>query len=166
MFDTDGFWFKIHYKPLEDAKPAEPEKRYEPGLVIFIQVEEVDETDLHRAIKKATDNISWLAKKTNRTHILLHSFVHLSESRSTVEVAEQIFDNLRDKLVHKGYTVIITPSGYFLEFKIHVRGESLAKVCNCYNHLRLNEIRYPVLYPRLSDKPLAVSEIVPRHNSS
>ena len=128
MLDTERFWYKIHSKTWEDAKSAEPEKEYVPGLVIFIQVEQEDENDSHRAIKKATDNISWLAKKTNRTHILLHSFAHLSESRSQVEVAEQIFDNLRDKLTSKGYTVDMTPFGYFLEFNIHVRGESLAKV--------------------------------------
>jgi hypothetical protein len=128
MFDTDGFWYKIHSKTWEDAKPAEPEKKYEPGLVIFIQVEQEDEGDPIRAFKKAADNIMWLAKKTDRTHILLHSFAHLSESRSQVEVAEQIFTNIRDKLTNKGYTVEMTPFGYFLEFNIHVRGESLAKV--------------------------------------
>lgn len=73
-------------------------------------------------------SISWLAKKTDRTHILLHSFAHLSESRSDIDTAEQIFHDLQERLTNKGYKVEITPFGYFLEFKIHVRGESLAKV--------------------------------------
>lgn len=128
MFDTDGFWYKIHSKTWDDAKSADPERIFDAGLVIFIQVEQEDEQDTNRVIKKATDNISWLAKKTTRTHIVLHSFAHLSESRIPVDVAEQIFVDLQEKLLKKGYIVEMTPFGYFLEFNIHVRGESLAKV--------------------------------------
>jgi hypothetical protein len=33
-----------------------------------------------------------------------------------------------EKLQNAGYTVMCTPFGYFNQFKIHVSGESLAKV--------------------------------------
>ena len=128
MFDTDEFWYRIHSKTWEYAQPSDPEREYEPGLVIFIQIEAEDEKNPFRVSKKAYENITWLAKKTDRTHILLHSFAHLSESRSDIDIAEQIFHDLQERLTNKGYIVEITPFGYFLEFKIHVKGESLAKV--------------------------------------
>jgi len=128
MFDTDDFWYRIHSKTWENAQPSDSEREYEPGLVIFIQVEAEDENNPVRVLKKASDNISWLAKKTGRNQILLHSFAHLSESRSHIDIAEQIFQDLQVRLTNKGYNVEITPFGYFLEFKVHVRGESLAKV--------------------------------------
>jgi len=35
---------------------------------------------------------------------------------------------IKDKLTAKGLETSMTPFGYFYEFKIHVKGKSLAKV--------------------------------------
>jgi len=42
--------------------------------------------------------------------------------------AEEVFRLIKDKLNAKWLETNMTPFGYFLEFKIYVRGESLAKV--------------------------------------
>jgi hypothetical protein len=55
-------------------------KRTEDALVIFIQAEKEDEERLDHLVKNAADNITWLAKKTGRTSVVLHSFVHHSDS--------------------------------------------------------------------------------------
>jgi hypothetical protein len=58
----------------------------------------------------------------------LHSFAHLSNSKSDIEFAQKTLEGIQSSLKGKGYEVITTPFGYFLEFWIHVMGESLAKV--------------------------------------
>ena len=128
MFDTNGFWYKPFQKTLETAQAAADEAAFADSLVIFINVEEEDEHRRDKSIRKAAENILWLAKKTGRTKVVLHSFAHLSGSKSSVEFAGAALQGIRDRLVAKGLEVAITPFGYFLEFKIHVKGESLAKV--------------------------------------
>jgi len=60
--------------------------------------------------------------------VVLHSFAHLSDSKLSVMFAEEVFRLIMEKLNAKGLETNMTTFGYFLEFKIHVRGESLAKV--------------------------------------
>jgi hypothetical protein len=128
MFDTNEFWYKPFSKTIESAPDAGPEKQFPESLVIFINVEAEDEIRTDKVVKKAVDNILWLAKKTSRTRVVLHSFAHLSESKSSPGFAEAALVGISEGLAAKGLTVSITPFGYFLEFRIHVRGESLAKV--------------------------------------
>ncbi len=128
MFDTNYFWYKTFSKTIEYAENYDKEESTTDSLVIFINVEKEDEGRKDKVIKKATNNIRWLAKKTNRKKVILHSFGHLSKSKSNVEFAEEIIGAIKGKLTEKGLETSLTPFGYFLEFKIHVKGESLAKV--------------------------------------
>lgn len=128
MFDTNEFWYKTFSKTIESSETSDKEEKTEESLVIFINVEAEDEGNRDKAIKKAADNISWLAKKTNRNRVVLHSFAHLSESKSSIEFAEGALCAIKDRLNSKGFETSTTPFGYFLEFQIHVKGESLAKV--------------------------------------
>jgi len=128
MLDTDEFWYKTFSKTLPHVEDCDKEKSIENSLVIFINVEKEDEERKNKVIKKAVNNIRWLAKKTDKNKVVLHSFGHLSESKSSVEFAEEIIGDIYEKLISKGFESFMTPFGYFLEFKIHVKGESLAKV--------------------------------------
>lgn len=128
MFDTDDFWYKTFEKTVDHVSPVDTEASVQDSLVIFINVEKEDEAQRDRVVKKAVENISWLARKTNRKKVVLHSFAHLSESKSSITFAEAVFKSIMDALCAKGLETSMTPFGYFLEFTIHVRGESLAKV--------------------------------------
>lgn len=128
MFDTNDFWYKTFSKTIESAETCDKEESTVNSLVIFINVEKEDESQKDKAVRKAVDNISWLAKKTDRKKVVLHSFGHLSESKSSVEFADDAIKTIKDKLIAKGFETSMTPFGYFFEFKIHVKGESLAKV--------------------------------------
>jgi len=128
MFDTNEFWYKTFSKTIESAETCDKEERTEDSLVVFINVEAVDEENRDKVIKRAADHISWLAKKTNRHKVILHFFAHLSESKSSVEFSKTALGAIREKLNSKGFEASTTPFGYFLEFQIHVKGESLAKV--------------------------------------
>ncbi len=128
MFDANDFWYKTFSKTVESADTYDVEESMTDSLIIFINVEKEDEAQKDKVVKKAVNNISWLAKKTDRKKVVLHSFGHLSDSKSSIEFAENAIKAIKDKLTSKGFETSMTPFGYFFEFKIHVKGESLAKV--------------------------------------
>lgn len=128
MFNVKEFWYKTFSKTVEGMKDVEKEENIENAIVVFVNVEKEDEEKAAKIINKTIKNVTWLARKTGRNKIVLHSFAHLSKSKSSVEFAQEIFKSLEGKLKDKGYEVFTTPFGYFLEFRIHVLGESLAKV--------------------------------------
>jgi D-Tyr-tRNAtyr deacylase len=120
-------------KTLKEIKDTEKEESVKDAIVVFANVERDDQEQTAGTIRKAVKNIVWLARKTGRSRIVLHSFAHLSNSKSSVEFAAQVFEAIEDRLTRKGFEVSTTPFGYFLEFKIHVLGESLAKVWKALN---------------------------------
>jgi len=128
MFDTNYFWYKTFSKTVKTAEAFDREEATTDSLVIFVNVEKEDEAQKDKVVKKAINNISWLAKKVDRNKVVLHSFGHLSESKSSVEFAEAALEEIKEKLTAKGLETSMTPFGYLNEFKIHVKGESLAKV--------------------------------------
>lgn len=128
MFDSPEFWYKTFSKTVEGVETVSEEKTVNDSVVVYIQSEAEDEGQKDKVLKKAVGNITWLAKKNNRSRVMLHSFAHLSESKSSIEFAQEAINLLRTRLTDKGFEVDTTPFGYFLEFKIHVGGESLAKV--------------------------------------
>lgn len=128
MFDTPEFWYKTFEKTVDDVERVNEEKTVNDSIVVFLQSESEDEGRKEGVLKNAASNILWLARKVGRTRVLLHSFAHLSESKSNVEFARKTMETLKSKLNEKGFQADSTPFGHLLEFKIHVRGESLAKV--------------------------------------
>ena len=128
MFNTHEFWFKTFKNTLDVNNEEDTERTVENSLVIFIHIEEGDTDRKERVIKKATDNIAWLAKKTGRNKVVLHSFAHLADSKSECTVAYAIFLALQQGLINRGLDTTMTPFGYLNEFRIQVLGDSLAKV--------------------------------------
>jgi hypothetical protein len=128
MFNTKTFWYKTYRKTIKRIKDIQMEQQINDSLIIFVNVEKEDEENYQKIIRKSTKNISWLAKKTGRKSIVLHSFAHLSNSKASIDFAHALLKGISERLEALGYLVITTPFGYFLEFKLHVKGESLAKV--------------------------------------
>ena len=121
MLHAKQFWYKPHTN-LADAKSDD----IIDAIVAFIHVEEND-MKKEEVIDKAVGNLRWLAKKNETDKIVLHSFAHLSNSKSDPETANNIIQKIDEKL-KKNFTVNIVPFGQFYEFSIHVLGPSLAKV--------------------------------------
>ena len=71
MFDTNDFWYKIFSKTVDSAEICDMEESTINSLVIFINVEKEDEVQKDKVVKKAINNISWLAKKTDRKKVAL-----------------------------------------------------------------------------------------------
>lgn len=122
MFHTKTFWYKPY-----NSDSSETEKRgFDNSLVIFIHVEETDKGN-NGVINEAVGNIKWLANKNKTNTVVLHSFAHLSNSKSDPKTANEMIQNISEKL-KKNLSTHIVPFGQFYEFSIHVLGPSLAKV--------------------------------------
>jgi len=98
------------------------------AVVAMIHIEAVDEDSPDSVVTKAIKNIKWLARKVGSEVVALHSFAHLATSKADTKISEEIIRKMAARLAAVGFTIQITPFGYFNEFKIHVAGPSLAKV--------------------------------------
>jgi len=128
LFYAHTWWFKTASKSLPQAPDIEKEDAIEKTVVVFFHAEAEDETKGKSLLDKVVKNIKWLAGKFGTKSVVIHSFNHLSSSKASPEFSEQIITQAAGKLQNAGYTVMCTPFGYFNEFKMHVGGESLAKV--------------------------------------
>ena len=128
LFYAHTWWFKTASKSLPQVPDVNIEDSIEKSVVVFFHAEKEDEEKGKSLLDKLGKNIKWLAGKFNTKNVVIHSFNHLSSSKASPEFSEQMIRDASEKLENAGYTVMCTPFGYFNEFKIHVGGESLAKV--------------------------------------
>ncbi len=128
MFYVHEWWHKTASKSLPEVPDADREESIPDAVVIFYHSEAEDEGKRDSVIQKFVKNTKWLAGKFNTKNIVLHSFNHLSSSKSSPAFAHAMLNEVVERLTRTGYTVITTPFGYFNEFKMHGAGDSLAKV--------------------------------------
>jgi hypothetical protein len=128
LFYAPSFWFKTYRKVLEHVPDRDQEALFEKVVVVFYQVEVEDVDRRSKVLTKFVKNIKWLAGKFESKSIVLHSFNHLSASKAGSEFAGPLIDEARERLERSGYTVGTTPFGFLNEWKLHVAGDSLAKV--------------------------------------
>ena len=128
MFYAKEWWYKTASKTLQDAPDVEKEEGMGNAAVIFFHCEAEDEDKFESALQKFVKNSKWIAGKFGTKNIVLHSFNHLSSSKSSPEFARQLLGEVKQRLERTGYSVMATPFGYFNEFRMHVAGDSLAKV--------------------------------------
>jgi threonyl-tRNA synthetase len=128
MFYANSFWYTTYKKVLPEAEDVQKEAQADNAIVVFIHAEEPDEKNEIDVLRKAIKNVKWLAGKFGTNKVVLHSFSHLSSSKSSPDFAQKILESMRERLKSVDYEVELTPFGYLEEFKIHVAGESLAKV--------------------------------------
>jgi len=112
---------------LADENPGHAE--YNNIQAAFIQVEEEDVERENEVARKLLKNLKWICGKNETDKkIILHSFVHLSESKAPPEFTEAFLNNIDERLTNSGYGVKQTPFGYFLDLQIDAPGFSLARV--------------------------------------
>lgn len=123
MFHLESFWYRPNESANEDSGTSVSE-----SLLVWIQSEELDSKNRVAVLRKMVKNIRWLANKIETNRIILHSFAHLGDSKSEPNFAEALIEELAEKLRERDYHIHIVPYGEFYEFKMHVKGPSLAKV--------------------------------------
>ena len=128
MFYTNEWWYKTASRTLEDVPAEDKEEAVTGAIVIFFHCEAEDEASYSGVVQKFVKNAKWLAGKFSTKNVVLHSFNHLSPSKSSPEFARTLLAEVRQRLENAGFIVMVTPFGYFNEFRMHVAGDSLAKV--------------------------------------
>jgi hypothetical protein len=128
MFYAPAFWFRTYQRVLDDVPEQEIERKIENAVVIFYHAEEEDTERRDSVRKKFIKNIKWLAGKFGTKNVVMHSFNHLSRSKAPPEFTSELVSEVRERLETSGFSITETPFGYLNEWKIHVAGESLAKV--------------------------------------
>ena len=128
LFYSPSFWFKTYQKVLEQVKDQDMEANCQDAVVVFYHVEAEDLERRGKVLTKFIKNIKWLAGKFDSKKVVLHSFNHLSKSKAPAEFAGRLIQDARKRLEGSGYSVTMTPFGYLNEWKLHVAGDSLAKV--------------------------------------
>lgn len=128
LYYAPSFWFKTYKKILDEVPDSEMEEAVENAVVVFYQAEEDDSGKKSSVISKFVKNVKWVTGKFDTKTIVLHSFSHLSMSKAAPELTNEIITNVKERLSRTGYAITETPFGYLNEWKLHVAGESLAKV--------------------------------------
>jgi hypothetical protein len=128
MFYSPEFWFKTYEKVLPDVPTQDADTSVKNTVVVLYHAEAGDTEREGSVLKKFIKNIKWLAGKFGTCNVVLHSFNHLSTSKAPPDFTCCLIDNAKKRLVSSGFIITETPFGYLNEWKMHVAGESLAKV--------------------------------------
>ncbi len=128
MFYAREFWFSPYEKVLEGVDDARKGQGFEDAAVIFYQGESQDQENRSGVLKKFLKNVKWFARKFGTEKVVLHSFNHLSSSKAEPLFVQALVGEVEERLKNVGFSVAKTPYGYLNEWKIHVPGQSLARV--------------------------------------
>jgi hypothetical protein len=127
-FQAKRFWWRSYSKTLEDVEDVAVEQEVFDAVVAFYQVEAADAANRTSVFRQALKHLKWLANKRDLRTVVLHSFTHLGGENAEPDFARDLAEELAARLRETGYSVCITPFGYFNEWDLSVYGESLAKV--------------------------------------
>ena len=126
---TTYFGYEPKVKNIEHADEVTCGNTFNNCVVAFIQVEAIDEEkDVLSREKKLVNHLKWVLRKNNCSHLVLHSFAHLSESKASEAFTRQVFNDAEKRLQNAEIETAQTPFGYFLDLDIKAPGYSLARV--------------------------------------
>jgi len=128
MFYSPSFWFKTFEKVLDDVPTQEADHTEINAIVIFYHIEAEDVERKAKILTKFIKNIKWISGKFKTSQLVLHSFNHLSTSKAPPDFSTTLIGEARERLIRSGFEITETPFGYLNEWKMHVAGDSLAKV--------------------------------------
>ncbi len=128
LFYVHDFWLKPFSKNLPDIADCDEEFATSGAVLALVHAEPSDEERAAKVVTKAIKNIKWVAGKFDSRRVVLHFFAHLAPESATPELARELVDSMARRLRGADYEVLVTPYGFFTEFKLHVAGESMGKV--------------------------------------
>jgi hypothetical protein len=128
LFYTHDYWLRPFEKSVPEAPDRSDAIAVREAVVALVHAEAADPAQHAKLVTKAIKQVKWLAGKFKTQNVVLHSFAHLATTRATPAEAEALLSDMHARLATAGFTVYVTPFGYFNEFRLHVAGPSLAKV--------------------------------------
>jgi threonyl-tRNA synthetase len=122
--------FKPVQKEISIAEEAElKENRVEEVVVLFIAIEEGDNTEI---AQKAIDDIRAFLGKQKTNRILIYPFAHLSSNLSNPSEALKIIKAMEAYAKDKGIETYRAPFGWNKQFTISIKGHPLAEQARSY----------------------------------
>jgi len=115
-------------KVFEDLDPNSRTTVVNEALLVLASVEKQDEINPEIVSKKATEEISSLAKQLKVDTIVLHPFAHLFAELSKPEVAITVLKLVQEELLERGFRVFRTPFGWFNTLELKAKGHPLSRV--------------------------------------
>jgi len=128
LFYAHSFSYETAAKSLSTVPEVNKKESVTDAAVVFFHVEGQDVEKRNKVVQKFVKNVKWLCGKFSTKNVVLHSFNHLSTSKAPADFTSNLIKDAKERLLNAGFTVAETPFGYLNEWKIHVAGESLAKV--------------------------------------
>lgn len=128
IFYVHDFWMRPSLRTLDEADCGMEEIGRESSVLVWVHAEPCDAGREGKVVTKAIKNIKWIAGKFACRQVILHFFAHLAAESAPPELARTLVASMADRLRGADYDVVVTPFGWFTEFRIHVAGDSLAKV--------------------------------------
>lgn len=128
MIYADRFAYRTALKTVESAPDRDEQREFTDVLVGFIHLERADEEDPGRVETKLVKNLKWAARKNGTKRILLHSFVHLAETKASPALAREVLAGAQRRLLEAGYQADQTPFGYFLDLTLVAPGCPSARI--------------------------------------
>ncbi len=125
---THDYWLRPYEKSVPEAADRHDEMTASGAVLALVHVEAHDPPEHAKLVTKAIKQVKWLAGKFSCKQVVLHSFAHLASTRAAPAEAEALLGDMQARLLSAGYDVQVSPFGYFNEFRVHVAGQSLAKV--------------------------------------
>ena len=129
VFLADSFEYQASERgsPLAEEVANPAAGNIENAIVAFIQCEPRDEERGDAILKQAVKYFRWFARKRGVMKLVLHSFAHLAEERSSPEFARDLLITLGDQLEGHGFNIHHTPFGWSLKWSMSVEGHGYAK---------------------------------------
>jgi hypothetical protein len=127
-FQARRFAWRPCAKTVEAAADVTAGGEAVEAVVAWLHAEAADVEDRRRVFRHALKHIKWIANKRGLRHVVLHFFAHLGGESAEATFAQAFIADLAERLQSTGYTVSVTPFGYFCAWELEVYGDSLAKV--------------------------------------
>jgi hypothetical protein len=128
LFYAHSFSYETAAKSLSTVPEVKKKESVSDAAIVFFHVEAEDVEKRNKVVQKFVKNVKWLCGKFATKNVVLHSFNHLSGSKADPDFSLELLDEVAKRLARTDFQVMVTPFGYFNEFRIHVAGDSLAKV--------------------------------------
>jgi len=124
---SDFIEFEAKKKAIKEPEELKnPKERVEDCLVVFMSVEQRDESNPEAIANETLNHIKDISGQVKANNIVLYPFVHLTNSPGRPKVALEVMDLVEKGL--KNFKVHRSPFGWYKMFNIKVKGHPLSEL--------------------------------------